>query len=316
MDNYTRRKKEVYKRRRMVAVVISSIVLIALVGLIGKIFTSTGSKGVSKTEEKVVKNDSINRDVEKLVKADSSLDLFEISKTVVEDNQALYKLRPERLKIMRDQSMGRGPKQSLLKKEVFLTFDDGPSSEITEKVLDVLKDEGVKATFFVIGKNVDVYPEILKRIHDEGHGIGIHTYSHDYNQIYSSPDALQKDIEACLQSIRNVLGEDFSTILYRFPGGSFRKNKEIFIERVESLGYIYFDWNVLNGDAEGNNLSEDYLIKRFDQTSRGYNKILSLMHDTNSKGNTVSTLPRIIKQLKVEGYEFKSLGDTLWQKYW
>lgn len=311
MDNYTRRKKEVYKRRRMVAVVISSIVLIALVGLIGKIFTSTGSKGVSKTEEKVVKDDSINRDVEKLVKADSSLDLFEISKTVVEDNQALYKLRPERLKIMRDQSMGRGPKQSLLKKEVFLTFDDGPSSEITEKVLDVLKEEGVKATFFVIGKNVDVYPEILKRIHDEGHGIGIHTYSHDYNQIYSSPDALQKDIEACLQSIRNVLGEDFSTILYRFPGGSFRKNKEIFIERVESLGYIYFDWNVLNGDAEGNNLSEDYLIKRFDQTSRGYNKILSLMHDTNSKGNTVSTLPRIIKQLKVEGYEFKSLGDTL-----
>ena len=80
---------------------------------------------------------------------------------------------------------------------------------------------------------------------------------------------------------------------------------------MESLGYIYFDWNVLNGDAEGNNLSEDYLIKRFDQTSRGYNKILSLMHDTNSKGNTVSTLPRIIKQLKVEGYEFKSLGDTL-----
>lgn len=316
MDNYTRRKKEVYKRRRMVAVVISSIVLIALVGLIGKIFTSTGSKDVSKTEEKAVKNDSINRDVEKLVKADSSLDLFEISKTVVEDSQALYKLRPERLKIMRDQSMGRGPKQSLLKKEVFLTFDDGPSSEITEKVLDVLKEEGVKATFFVIGKNVDVYPEILKRIHDEGHGIGIHTYSHDYNQIYSSPDALQKDIEACLQSIRNVLGEDFSTILYRFPGGSFRKNKEIFIERVESLGYIYFDWNVLNGDAEGNNLSEDYLIKRFDQTSRGYNKILSLMHDTNSKGNTVSTLPRIIKQLKVEGYEFKSLGDTLWQKYW
>lgn len=311
MDNYTRRKKEVYKRRRMVAVVISSIVLIALVGLIGKIFTSTGSKGVSKTEEKVVKNDSINRDVEKLVKADSSLDLFEISKTVVEDSQALYKLRPERLKIMRDQSMGRGPKQSLLKKEVFLTFDDGPSSEITEKVLDVLKEEGVKATFFVIGKNVDVYPEILKRIHDEGHGIGIHTYSHDYNQIYSSPDALQKDIEACLQSIRNVLGEDFSTILYRFPGGSFRKNKEIFIERVESLGYIYFDWNVLNGDAEGNNLSEDYLIKRFNQTSRGYNKIISLMHDTNSKGNTVSTLPRIIKQLRVEGYEFKSLGDTL-----
>lgn len=311
MDNYTRRKKEVYKRRRMVAVVISSIVLIALVGLIGKIFTSTGSKDVSKTEEKAVKNDSINRDVEKLVKADSSLDLFEISKTVVEDSQALYKLRPERLKIMRDQSMGRGPKQNLLKREVFLTFDDGPSSEITEKVLDVLKEEGVKATFFVIGKNVDAYPDILKRIHDEGHGIGIHTYSHDYNQIYASPDALQKDIEACLQSIRNVLGEDFSTILYRFPGGSFRKNKEIFIERVESLGYIYFDWNVLNGDAEGNNLSEDYLIKRFDQTSRGYNKIISLMHDTNSKGNTVSTLPRIIKQLKVEGYEFKSLGETL-----
>ncbi len=314
MDNYNRSKKDIYQRRRIVAVIISSIVLIALVALITKIFFSTSSKGADGNKSKILTVNETKREskeIDKYVKAESLPNIFEVSKKTVNDAHALYKLRPERLRIMRDQSMGKGPRQSLLSKEVYLTFDDGPSSESTIKILDILKEHGIKGTFFVVGKNVDQYPEILKRIHEEGHGIGIHTYSHNYKEIYASPDALQKDIEACLQSIRNVIGEDFSTILYRFPGGSYRKNKEIYIERVESLGYIYFDWNVLNGDAEGSNLSEDYLIKRFNETSKGYNKILSLMHDTNAKANTVNTLPRIIKQLQAEGYEFKSLGDTL-----
>ncbi len=318
MDNYKKNSREIYKRRRILAIIISTFVLIALVALIGKIFLSTSTKGADgKTKDKILTTSEIKleeREVDKLVIGTTTLSIFEDSQKNISDNLASYKLRPHRLKTVRDQAMGRGPKQSLLKREVFLTFDDGPSSESTEKVLDVLKEENVKATFFVIGKNVEKYPEILKRIYDEGHGIGIHTYSHDYKEIYSSPDALQRDIEACLASIRSVLGEDFNTILYRFPGGSFRKNKEIFIQRVEDLGYIYFDWNVLNGDAEGNNLSEDYLIKRFNETSRGYNKVLSLMHDTNAKQNTINTLPRIIQQLRAEKYQFKSLGDTLWQK--
>ncbi|NLD18248.1 MAG: polysaccharide deacetylase [Tissierellia bacterium] len=315
MDNYKKNSRQIYQRRRIVAIIVSSFVLIALIALIGKIFLSTSGKDADgKTKDKILTTSEIKldeSDIDKLVKGTTTLNIFENSEKNISDNLASYKLRPYRLKTIRDQSMGKGPRQSLLKKEVFLTFDDGPSSEVTEKVLDVLKEENVKATFFVIGKNVENYPEILKRIHEEGHGIGIHTYSHNYNEIYASPDALQRDIEACLKSIRNVLGEDFNTILYRFPGGSFRKNKEIFINRVEDLGYIYFDWNVLNGDAEGSNLTEDYLIKRFNETSRGYNILLSLMHDTNAKQNTVNTLPRIIQQLRAEKYEFKSLGDTL-----
>lgn len=74
------------------------------------------------------------------------------------------------------------------------------------------------------------------------------------------------------------------------------------------MGLIYYDWNVLNGDAEGKNPSESYLINRFNETSNGYNVILSLMHDTNAKTNTVNSLPEIIERLQSEGYEFKKLG--------
>ena len=204
--------------------------------------------------------------------------------------------------------MGRITSQKNLKKQVYLTFDDGPSSEVTDQILDILKNYNIKATFFVIGQNAQYYPEILKRIHEEGHSIGIHTYDHNYKKIYSSPDNLQQDIENCLQGIRDILGEDFNTNLYRFPGGSYRKNKEIFINRIEEMGLIYYDWNALNGDAEGKNPSESYLINRFNETSNGYNVILSLMHDTNAKTNTVNSLPEIIERLQSEGYEFKKLG--------
>lgn len=315
MDNRNRRRKQIYRRRRLVAGAISLVILLGLVILIGKIFVSTGRGDKAKENNKTIMTakdvEKRNVELEKYVETFNLNDIFDANRKRIEEAKVMWELRPTRLEIMREQSMGRGPKQSLLKKVVYLTFDDGPSSKMTDQVLDILKEHDIKATFFVIGRNVEAYPEILKRIHSEGHGIGIHTYSHDYNKIYASPDALEKDIEACLRSVRKVLGEDFTTNIYRFPGGSFRSNKDIFIKRVEDMGYVYFDWNVLNGDAEGKNPSEEYLIKRFNETSKGFNIILSLMHDTNAKTNMPNTLPEIIERLKSEGYKFKSLGETL-----
>lgn len=309
MDNREirrRNRKRTIIRRRIFGIVIL-LFFIAIIGIIiSGLINSTEAKENTQSEPTVISEE------EKLLNEIISKDPIEEfrSKLVSTEDTNLYyeKVLPFRQRRIRDHSMGRITSQKNLKKQVYLTFDDGPSSEVTDQILDILKNYNIKATFFVIGQNAQYYPEILKRIHEEGHSIGIHTYDHNYKKIYSSPDNLQQDIENCLQGIRDILGEDFNTNLYRFPGGSYRKNKEIFINRIEEMGLIYYDWNVLNGDAEGKNPSESYLINRFNETSNGYNVILSLMHDTNAKTNTVNSLPEIIERLQSEGYEFKKLG--------
>lgn len=309
MDNREirrRNRKRTIIRRRIFGIVIL-LFFIAIIGIIiSGLINSTEAKENTQSEPTVISEE------EKLLNEIISKDPIEEfrSKLVSTEDTNLYyeKVLPFRQKRIRDHAMGRITSQKNLKKQVYLTFDDGPSSEVTDQILDILKNYNIKATFFVIGQNAQYYPEILKRIHEEGHSIGIHTYDHNYKKIYSSPDNLQQDIENCLQEIRDILGEDFNTNLYRFPGGSYRKNKEIFINRIEEMGLIYYDWNALNGDAEGKNPSESYLINRFNETSNGYNVILSLMHDTNAKTNTVNSLPEIIERLQSEGYEFKKLG--------
>lgn len=309
MDNREirrRNRKRTIIRRRIFGIVIL-LFFIAIIGIIiSGLINSTEAKENTQSEPTVISEE------EKLLNEIISKDPIEEfrSKLVSTEDTNLYyeKVLPFRQKRIRDHAMGRITSQKNLKKQVYLTFDDGPSSEVTDQILDILKNYNIKATFFVIGQNAQYYPEILKRIHEEGHSIGIHTYDHNYKKIYSSPDNLQQDIENCLQGIRDILGEDFNTNLYRFPGGSYRKNKEIFINRIEEMGLIYYDWNALNGDAEGKNPSESYLINRFNETSNGYNVILSLMHDTNAKTNTVNSLPEIIERLQSEGYEFKKLG--------
>lgn len=309
MDNREirrRNRKRTIIRRRIFGIVIL-LFFIAIIGIIiSGLINSPEAKENTQSEPTVISEE------EKLLNEIISKDPIEEfrSKLVSTEDTNLYyeKVLPFRQRRIRDHSMGRITSQKNLKKQVYLTFDDGPSSEVTDQILDILKNYNIKATFFVIGQNAQYYPEILKRIHEEGHSIGIHTYDHNYKKIYSSPDNLQQDIENCLQGIRDILGEDFNTNLYRFPGGSYRKNKEIFINRIEEMGLIYYDWNALNGDAEGKNPSESYLINRFNETSNGYNVILSLMHDTNAKTNTVNSLPEIIERLQSEGYEFKKLG--------
>ena len=309
MDNREirrRNRKRTIIRRRIFGIVIL-LFFIAIIGIIisGLINSpeakeNTQSEPTVISEEEKILNEIISKD---------PIEEFRSKLVSTEDTNLYYeKVLPFTQRRIRDHSMGRITSQKNLKKQVYLTFDDGPSSEVTDQILDILKNYNIKATFFVIGQNAQYYPEILKRIHEEGHSIGIHTYDHNYKKIYSSPDNLQQDIENCLQGIRDILGEDFNTNLYRFPGGSYRKNKEIFINRIEEMGLIYYDWNVLNGDAEGKNPSESYLINRFNETSNGYNVILSLMHDTNAKTNTVNSLPEIIERLQSEGYEFKKLG--------
>lgn len=231
-----------------------------------------------------------------------------IPKGVTEEQmKELYLFRAKTLK---DQVMGRTNNQKYLKKTVYLTFDDGPSSKVTPQVLDILKKYDIKATFFVIGAYAEQNPDMIKRIFNEGHQIANHSYSHNYKYIYANADNFKEEVERAENVIKSILGDEYKNNVFRFPGGSFDKFKAPFREQIEQMGYVYYDWNALNGDAEGNNKSVEYLLKRFDETSRGYNVIISLMHDTNAKQTTADSLPEIIERLIRDGYQFKRLDEV------
>ena len=124
-------------------------------------------------------------------------------------------------------------------KTMYLTFDDGPSAEYTDTILDVLAKYDIKATFFLVGDNVEKRPEVAKRIAEEGHTIGIHCYAHAYDDIYDSVDSYVEDFEKAYQVIYEITGVEVK--IFRFPGGSVNEyNKKIckyIIEEMTELGY-------------------------------------------------------------------------------
>lgn len=198
-------------------------------------------------------------------------------------------------------------------KVVYLTFDDGPSKNITPQVLDILKEHDVKATFFVLGARVDLYPETLKRAFDEGHYIANHGYSHKYSQIYESKDTVFQEYVECENSIRNALNNpDYNSYLFRFPGGSsggkYEKIKAQAREHFQNYGIAYTNWNCLTGDAEGKNTKEE-CIQEMINTKGDRASIILLMHDANDKPQTVEALPEIIQYFKNEGYTFKTFYE-------
>lgn len=196
------------------------------------------------------------------------------------------------------------------KRIAYLTFDDGPSEKSTYAILDILAEYNIKATFFVVGKMVINNPEVLLRTVEEGHAIGNHSYSHEYGYIYNSTKNFMRDLEMADQAIKDVLGEEFETKVMRFPGGSFGKQKLPMIKSVTEQGYRYFDWNALNGDAEGVLMPVDYLIRRLKETYRNQNNLIVLMHDTDVKTTTVQSLRKIIDFLIEQGYEFGVIDDN------
>lgn len=194
-------------------------------------------------------------------------------------------------------------------KVAYLTFDDGPSPTITPQILNVLEEYDIKATFFVVGSMADKFPEVLKMVRDGGHLIGNHTYSHVYNYIYRSTNNFLKDLEKADLTLKKILGDDFSTDIMRFPGGTHASYKKPFVRAAEEAGYNWFDWNTVNGDSELKYPSKDYIMGRFLNTYGKRDIIVVLLHDAEGKQQTVETLPMIIEHLKLEGYSFDTLDN-------
>jgi peptidoglycan/xylan/chitin deacetylase (PgdA/CDA1 family) len=217
-----------------------------------------------------------------------------------EDNQSGSNKNTEEREVCPDTDTQNG-------KTAYLTFDDGPSSLVTPKILEVLRRYDLKATFFVIGEMAEQNPELVRQIHKEGHFIGNHTYSHNYKHIYSNPDNFMAEVTKGEEVLKNILGEDFKTNILRFPGGSFGKKRLPFRERVREKGYLNIDWNVLNGDAEALHVPANVLINRIKETLKNKDNAVILMHDSSTKDTTAEALPEIIDYLQSEGYSFKTL---------
>ncbi|MGN0812064.1 MAG: polysaccharide deacetylase family protein [Candidatus Coproplasma sp.] len=185
---------------------------------------------------------------------------------------------------------------------IYLTFDDGPSDRVTPKILDILKEENVKATFFIVGQRAETRKYLIKREHDEGHCVAIHSYSHQYKDIYSSPQALIKDIDECNDLIEEITGE--RSKIYRFPGGSFTVEAD-FIAHVRAHGLTYVDWNASTRDAELYNPTSADLLKEAIKTPVYPKRIVMLSHDTTDKTVVADALQDIIRYYKNKGYVFK-----------
>ncbi|GKU27311.1 polysaccharide deacetylase family protein [Clostridium folliculivorans] len=201
------------------------------------------------------------------------------------------------------------------KKIAFLTFDDGPSTTVTPKILNTLKENNVKATFFIVGKQLEETPEaknILLETYKQGHVIANHTYSHNYSKLYPhgrvDVNDFMAEVEQNNNILKSVLGENFRSRVIRFPGGhaSWKGVAEI-DKKLEDKSYKYIDWNALIGDSEGGPKTKEQLIKRYHQTFVGQEKVVLLMHDTYGKQSTAEALPYIISDLKNKGYEFRTL---------
>lgn len=201
------------------------------------------------------------------------------------------------------------------KKRAFLTFDDGPSS-VTNTILDTLKQQNVKATFFVLGSQVEKMPDVVKRIYDEGHYIANHGYSHVYENIYSSPQAVLDEYNMCNESVKKVIDvPEYNSHLFRFPGGlvggEYADIKNQANELLKQNNIMHVDWNALNGDAETNNLSIEFELARLQETTQNKNSIVILMHDAPAKKVTAEALPQIIEYLRNQGYEFKNFYEII-----
>lgn len=199
-------------------------------------------------------------------------------------------------------------------KKVYLTFDDGPSI-LTPEVLDILKKYNVKATFFVLGSNVEKHPEIVKRAYDEGHFIANHSYSHVYSQIYSSPQATLDEYNKTLELIRKAIEvPNYNPHLFRFPGGSsggkYDSVKKEAINLLKENGITHTNWNCLTGDAAGSNTIEA-MWKELNETAQGDDNLVILMHDAGDKQTTVEFLPQLIEKYQAEGYEFCTYYDVM-----
>ena len=202
------------------------------------------------------------------------------------------------------------------KDTIFLTFDDGPSNE-TPYLLDILNKYGVKATFFVTASGSD---ETILRAFNEGHQIALHTYSHNYSYIYSSLDNYFSDLSQIQARVEKITST--TTNLIRFPGGSSNTVSARYdggarimtqlVSEIQSRGFIYFDWNIVSGDA-GDVFTTAAVVGNVTSALNHNGPYIVLQHDT--KRFSIDAVPQIITYAKNNGYCFSTLSAATYKAH-
>lgn len=203
-------------------------------------------------------------------------------------------------------------------KVAYLTFDDGPTASVTNKILDILLEENIKATFFVIGSKVDEKPEIVKRAYEEGHYIANHGYSHNNAVLYKNKESFIREIMKTEESIRKAIQkEDYCSYVFRFPNGfmspTYKREKNEATKILSEMNYAYIDWNCLNNDSM-RKYTPSQLFNNLKESCKGKKALVILMHDTKDVSDSSLALKDSIKYLKNQGYTFKNLYQLLEEK--
>lgn len=322
-EERTRRMRERKKRkRRKENFVIICAVFLALFSFLGGKYV-LGVLNQNKTQNQIKKDDTKKSDdnaTEKKTEVEkeqeksnpSGIDFAESGNHIKSADAYAYDTAE-----IRDYIMSK--KEYTGKKVVFLTFDDGVTPGITDKALDILKEKQVPATFFIVGKTLnDQAKQYLERELNEGHGIAIHSFTHDYNKLYPkrvpNPAVIKEEAEKTMARLKELLGDKFNTGVWRYPGGHMSwKGLESGgngDETLKSLGLEWIDWNSLSGDAEPLKVrpTNEAEMLKYVKTSLSYwkqqNIVVVLMHDSQGKDLTLRTLPSIIDHFKSNGYEF------------
>lgn len=198
------------------------------------------------------------------------------------------------------------------KRYVYLTIDDGPSDN-TERILEILRQYNIKATWFVVGKEDEKSIARYKAIAAEGHTLAMHSFTHEYGQVYASAEAFEADLTHIQTFLQEKVG--YTSTVYRFPGGSSNTTKQRQVSMTELVpilqnrGIRYFDWNVDTTDGSGTNLPVDTLIAGTNQFMGKYVYNMLLLHDANDHNTTVDALPQIIQSCLDQGMEFLPITD-------
>ena len=187
------------------------------------------------------------------------------------------------------------------KKMAYLTFDDGPDEKNTPAILDILKKEQAKATFYVLGRSAQTYPDVVRRIFEEGHAIGNHSYDHEYGKLYASTGNYLAELEQTDEILRDLIG--VRPLITRAPGGRMGNFTAAYEQAMEQNGYVEHDWNVSSADTAPNHPVAQDFIDNIDAGAT-MQSVIILMHSSAGHEETVKALPDIIRILKERGYSF------------
>ncbi len=201
-------------------------------------------------------------------------------------------------------------------KKVYLTFDDGPVPGITEKLLIALNNNNVKATFFIVGKEVKGREDLLIKIKEAGHSLGLHSYSHNFKKIYRSEAAFIDEMLKTQALISEISGASPKAL--RFPGGSSRRLTYSLYKKLHENNLKVYDWNVDLMDGVQGELPEPLLVRNGTKIKPdyAYSRIIILAHCNSNNKNTIKALPQIISFYRSKGYEFYPITDDTIEYYY